>query len=114
MTRQKKLMVANGWSSLHTDFINNNERDGFKVTFVNGSDDPDNSDQEKENRLRFRLKQLLVESIEKDTITWEEYKMLLRLERDLELKQSTIDKLIILKQGGLSGIIQRIKNLFGL
>jgi len=114
MKREKKRMNEIGMRSLHTEFIDNDESKGFKVTFVNDIDDPNNSEENKTIRLQERLQELLVESIEKDIITWDEYKMLLRLERGLELKQSTIDKLIVIKQGGFNGIIQRLKNLFGL
>jgi len=34
---------SQGWRNLHTDFINNNEADGFHVTYVNGADDPGNT-----------------------------------------------------------------------
>jgi len=34
---------SKGWRELHTDFINNNEADGFHVTYVNGTDDPANT-----------------------------------------------------------------------
>lgn len=114
MKRQKEKMNQLGFRSLHTDFIDNDESKGYEVTFVNGSDDPHNSEEQREINLKFKLKELLVKQIENDTITFDDYKMLLRLERNLELQQSTIDKLVILKQGGLSGIVQRIKNLFNL
>jgi len=114
MKRGKLARFRGDWRPLHTEFINNNELDGFHVTYVNGSDDPDNSDEAKENRLQLRLQKLLIQSIENDTITFNDYKMLMRLERGLKLQQSTVDKLVIVKQGGLSGIIQRIKNLFNL
>jgi len=110
MDRDKKTRHKNNWRSLHTDIINNK----FHVTYVNGSDDPDNSEESKERRLQFRLQKLLVKTIENDTITFNDLKILMRLERGLELQQSTIDKLIIVKQGGFGGIIQRLKNLFGL
>jgi len=110
MKRQKQLKALVGFSSLHTDFIDNK----FRVTFVNGSDDPANSDEARDDKLKFKLRQLLIRSIENDTITFTDLKMLMRLERGLKLQQSTIDKLVIIKQGGLSGIVQRIKNLFGL
>jgi len=114
MKREKLLRNKNGWRSLHTSFRNNNEFEGYNVVFVNGLDDPDNSDQAKSNRLRSELQGLLIKTLENDTITFKDYKILLRLERGLELQQSTINKLVIIKQGGLSGIVQRIKNLFGL
>jgi len=114
MKREKLKRTKNGWRSLHTDFINNKESDGFHVTFVNGLDDPSNSDQAKERKIKTRLQELLTQSIQNDTITFKDYKILMRLERGLELQQSTVDKLVIIKQGGLSGIVQRIKNLFNL
>jgi len=43
METAKTIRNSNGWRSLHTDFINNKESDGYHVTFVNGSDDPHNS-----------------------------------------------------------------------
>jgi len=110
MKRGKTRMNQLGFRTLHIDSINN----GFRVTFVNGSDDPDNSDKTRERGLQFKLKKLLITTIENDTITFSDFKMLMRLERGLELKQSTVDKLIIVRQGGLSGIIQRLRNLFGL
>ena len=39
----KDARNLNGWVSLNTDFINNNESDGFHVTFGKGTDDPSNS-----------------------------------------------------------------------
>ncbi len=42
MKQGKEVRISNGWRSLHTDFINNKESDGYHVTFVNGLDDPDN------------------------------------------------------------------------
>lgn len=42
MKQGKKIRHDNGWRSLHTDFINNKESDGYHVTFVNGLDDPSN------------------------------------------------------------------------
>jgi len=114
MKKNKKIMNRAGFRSLHTDFIDNDESKGYKVTFVNGKDDPNNSEEVQKSKTRFRLQKLLVKTIENNTITFEDYKMLMRLERGLELKQSTIDKLIIVRQGGVSGIVQRIKNLFNL
>jgi len=110
MKREKLKMNQLGFRSLHTNFIDNK----FEVVFVNGSDDPANSEEAEENKLRFKLEKLLIETIENDTITFDDYKILMRLERNLELKQSTVDKLILVRQGGLSGILQRIRNLFNL
>lgn len=111
MKREKKKMNQLGFRALHTNFIDNDESNGFNVTFVDSIDEPKNSD---ESIVKDRLTALLIKTLENDTITFQDLKILMRLERDLELKQSTIDKLIVVRQGGLSGIIQRIKNLFGL
>jgi len=110
MSRGKAVRTGNGWRALHTDFINNL----YHVTFVIGSDDPHNSDESKDRQSKFELEKLLIVTLQNDTMTFSDLKMLLRIEHDLELKQSTIDKLIIVRQGGLSGIAQRIKNLFGI
>jgi len=110
MRKEKQKFNQLGFRPLHTDFIEK----WYRVTFVNGTDDPDNSDEAKESRLQFKLQKLLIQSIENDTIDFKDYKMLMRLERGLKLQQSTINKLVIIKQGGLSGILQRIKNLFNL
>jgi len=106
MKKGKILRHADGWSSLHTDIINT----GFHVTY----DKEDPNRQPTEEEIREKLRKLLVKTIENDTITFEDLKMLMRLERGLELEQTTIDKLIVVRQGGFSGIIQRIKNLFNL
>jgi len=114
MRRDKNIMSKAGFRPLHTDFIDNDKSKGFRVTFVNELDDPDNSEEQKTRNLQFKLRKLLIRTIENDTITFEDLKILMRLERGLELQQSTIDKLIVVRQGGLSGIVQRIKNLFNL
>jgi len=40
MKREKTKMNELGFRSLHTDFIDNDESKGYRVTFVNGSDIP--------------------------------------------------------------------------
>ena len=40
MKTAKAIRVSNGWRSLHTDFIKNDESQGYHVTYVNGLDDP--------------------------------------------------------------------------
>jgi len=114
LRKEKQIRRTNGWNALHEDFINNDERQGYHVTYVNGTDDPANSEENREIALQFKLKKLLIGTIENDTITWTDFKMLMRLERNLKLKQTTVDKLITVRQGGLSGIVQRIKNVFGI
>ena len=114
MKKAKDVRVSNGWRSLHTDFINNKESDGFHVTFVNGIDDPSNSPEAIQQRAEAALLELLLDKLKNDTITPSQLRVLMRLERGIPLLQSTMDKLTIALQGGLSGLIQRIKNLFNL
>ena len=108
----KTARNALGWRSLHTDFINNIERDGYRVTYVNGLDNEENSEDGKIRQLQFHLTELLNQRIETDTLTFGELKMLLRLERGMELTPNTVAKIRSLLAGSPIGIIQRIKNLF--
>jgi len=43
---------AQGLRSLHTDFINNDQTQGFRVTFVDGLDDPVNDPSEVAKRAQ--------------------------------------------------------------
>lgn len=59
MKQGETTFNAQGFRSLHTDFINNDESQGYRVTFVDGTDDPNNDPalvakraQEQTNRLR--------------------------------------------------------------
>jgi len=63
MKQGKILKHSQGLSALHTDFINNDESQGYRVTFVNGLDDPDNdpvlvAEREAEKTKQDRLKEL--------------------------------------------------------
>jgi len=40
MEIDNQIRSGNGWRALHRDFINNDESQGYRVTFVNGIDDP--------------------------------------------------------------------------
>ena len=42
MKQGKSQKHLQGFRPLHTDFINNDESQGYRVTFANGPDDPDN------------------------------------------------------------------------
>jgi len=42
MEQGKTLKNSQGLRPLHTDFINNDESQGYQVTFVDGIDDPHN------------------------------------------------------------------------
>lgn len=72
MKRGKEIRNRNGWVSLHTDFINNKESDGYHVTYVNGSDDFDNSAEAIQNRLDFQRDKELKEKWRDGTISVEE------------------------------------------
>ena len=58
MLQGKKEKHSQGLRPLHTDFINNKESDGYRVTFVNDSDDPHNSPEaiEKQNADKVKRK----------------------------------------------------------
>lgn len=72
MKSGKRQRHANGWRSLHTDFINNKESDGYHVTFVNGLDDPDNSPDADQRRLEFQRQKVLREKLKNKSITFPE------------------------------------------
>ena len=54
---------------LHTDFINNKESDGYRVTFVNGSDDPNNSPEAIQRNIDFQRQEELREKLKNRTIS---------------------------------------------
>lgn len=72
MKQGKKIRHSNGWRSLHTDFINNNESQGYHVTFVNGSDDSDNSPEADQRRTEFQRQKVLREKLRNRTMTFPE------------------------------------------
>jgi len=83
MESGKQRRHNNGWRSLHTDFINNKESDGYHVTYVNGLDNPDNDPtviaQRTQERLdRIRIEELRVK-IRNDSITQRELVEYMRL-----------------------------------
>lgn len=77
--QDKIIMSIAGWSSLHEDFINNKESNGYRVTYVNGSDDPNNSPKAAQRRLEFQRQGELIEKLKGNTISFNELKELLRL-----------------------------------
>lgn len=108
MKKGKVQRHLNQWRSLHTDFIDNK----FRVTYVNGLDDPDQPNESE--TARRELLNLLLEKLKNNTITFEQLKMLIRLEHGFELTQTTRDKLLIAIQGSVGSLITRIKSLFNL
>lgn len=78
MRRAKEIRTSIGWRSLHTDFINNDESQGYRVTYVNGSDDPDNSPEADQRRLEVQRQKLLRKKLEDNTISFVELKEFLR------------------------------------
>lgn len=65
----KKMRVGE-WRSLHTDFVNGQ----VVITFVNGIDDPDNSQENQDKRTQNQRKQILKNKILNNTISFEEMK----------------------------------------
>lgn len=107
MKKAKSQRLENQWRSLHTDIIN----DRFRVTYVNGSDDP--KPDESEN-AKLELQELLLGKLKNNTITFEQLKTLIRLEHGFELTQTTRDKILIAVQGVVGSLRDRIKSAFNL
>ena len=78
MEQGKTLKNSQGLRPLHTDFINNDELQGFHVTYVNGIDDPENSAEAIAKRAEFARLKTLRAKLENDTISFPELKDLLR------------------------------------
>lgn len=70
----EKKKRAGKWRPLHTDFVN----DKYTVTFVNGTDDPDNSEQAIQGRIKFIAQKELRKKLYDNTINFEELKKYLR------------------------------------
>ena len=80
MNQGKTSFNAQGMRSLHTDFINNDEKQGYRVTFVNGIDDPNNAPELIAKRVQEKTNQLRKEELQnKPNITLPEMQELLRL-----------------------------------
>tara|TARA_R110000751_G_C13573120_1_gene458870 strand:+ start:377 stop:655 length:279 start_codon:yes stop_codon:yes gene_type:complete len=62
------------WRPLETITVDNK----IKVTFVNGIDDPDNSDEYKQKQIKFKRKKTLNSKLQDDSITFNELKELMR------------------------------------
>ena len=76
----KTTFRAQGMRSLHTNFINNDESQGYRVTFVNGIDDPNNAPELVAQRAKEQTNQLRKEELQnKPNITLPEMQELLRL-----------------------------------
>jgi len=77
------LKNSQGMRSLHTDFINNDESQGYRVTFVDGLDDPHNAPELVEQRRLQKIdndrKINLKEKLKNDSISMPELRELLRL-----------------------------------
>jgi len=72
--KAEKKKRAGIWRPLHTDLIDNK----WKVTFVNGDDDPSNSEKSLQNTVKLARKQELQIKLDDDTITFSELKEYLR------------------------------------
>lgn len=62
------------WRSLNTDFVNGK----IKVTFVNGNDDPDNSQESQKNRKKIERRKDLKSKLDDNSINFDELKEYLR------------------------------------
>ncbi len=56
MKTGKATRHSNDWRPLHTDLINNDESQGYHVTYVNGIDDPDRTPEAIAKRLEQKTK----------------------------------------------------------
>ena len=75
-----KLKHSQGLRPLHIDFINNDESQGYRVTFVDGLDDPNNASELIAQREQEKTNQLKKEELQnKLNITLPEIQELLRL-----------------------------------
>ena len=80
MKQGKVLKHSQGLRPLHTDFINNDESQGYRVTFVDGSDDPNNAPELVAQRAQDKTNRLRKEELQnKSDITLPEMQELLRL-----------------------------------
>jgi len=80
MKEGKRLMHTQKFRPLHTNFINNDESQGYEVTFVNGLDDPHNDPALVKEREQERTNQARKEELEtKRDLTIIEMRELLRL-----------------------------------
>ena len=63
------------WRPLHTNFVGSN----VVVVFVNGTDDPENSQESIDKKIKFQKRKELSAKLEDDSITFDELKEYLRL-----------------------------------
>ena len=69
-----------GMRSLHTDFKNNDQSQGYRVTFVDGLDDPNNAPEVVAQRAQEQTRQLRKQELEnKPVSTIPEIRELLKL-----------------------------------
>jgi len=104
--RQRKteleLAHRSGETMIHDDFLVNSKQ----LTFDILPDIPPDPNQ--------ILKELLLEKLKNNTITFEQLKTLIRLEHGFELTQTTRDKILIAVQGVVGTLVQRIRSAFNL
>ena len=80
MNLDKTSFNSKGMRSLHTDFINNDESQGYRVTFVNGIDDPNNAPELVAQRAKEQTNRIRKEELQnKQNITLPEMQELMRL-----------------------------------
>lgn len=74
--RTAKQQKLGEWRALHNDIM---EDGRIRITFVNGDDDPNNSEEVENRRIIFARKQELTLKLKDDSMTfseWKEYSIL--------------------------------------
>lgn len=74
LAKAEKKRRAGIWRPLETIPVN----DKIKVTFVNGNDDPDNSQKSKDKRIKFQQRKSLINKLNTSSLTLEELNEYLR------------------------------------
>ena len=83
MKQGKKEKHSQVLRPLHTDFVNNDEKQGYRVTFVDGVDDPNNAPELVAQREADKIEQIrtdeLLVKIDESIINPDEIKEFLKL-----------------------------------
>lgn len=81
MNQDKTIFNAQGLTTLHIDFINNNQADGYRVTFVSGKDDPNNTPERIAERTKQELERTKIELLKQKA-------------KDKDLSKDELDELL--------------------
>ena len=75
-----KQQKSGTWRALHNDFVDGK----IRVTFVNGVDDPINSQETQDRKIFFNRTQELILKLQDDSMTFSEWKEYFRLMNEME------------------------------